>query len=551
MSSLVDRYAELIMGKYGIYNPTIIVYGSNCYGENESDLDVCIFVENQFDNLSELINDTIQFSRSEGIKVDEEVPYENKLIYTYEQVEQILMDSIFINDNGEYQIDDIVKSREFLSSEQMRRRLLINILTTEHRVLYGDTHFVKACEERAWIIILNAIINTYNLQMPVTDSEVLQLMYSNPYTGSHGEWYLGYKQNNERKQIYLENKLHYYLNLYKNKIIKLDSNVNPYLPTPSMISSTSEFYKYMVDYPENKDVWLRKVIASEYGLSEDYIMVTNGAMEAIHILISSFVDDIVAVIEPTFWGYGDRLRKLGKPFCSIMIDENDYPLNLELLCEKFKYIMICNPNNPTLTEIDNDQLEILLGKYPQCTFIIDETLLVFNEKYKSNTAINLMRKYNNLIVVMSLSKISGMCGLRCGFISSNPYNLSRLITKRALYNTNSICQRYFEKYFPIIINCSIQRERIKNNFNEFISKLNKRYIAEIKCTGVVFILVRFKDEVDLKSLEYELDEEGIKIQFIYKSYPMMKGNWIRISAGRREDLLKLATIINKFMEKVV
>ncbi|NLZ33798.1 MAG: hypothetical protein GX889_02590 [Clostridiales bacterium] len=64
-------------------------------------------------------------------------------------------------------------------------------------------------------------------------------------------------------------------------------------------------------------------------------------------------------------------------------------------------------------------------------------------------------------------------------------------------------------------------------------------------------MARFKDEVDLKSLEYELDEEGIKIQFIYKSYPMMKGNWIRISAGRREDLLKLATIINKFMEKVV
>lgn len=219
MKNLTNNYTSLIINKYRNYKPTILAYGSNCYGENTSDLDVCIILNDDFNLYKEIIDDTINFSRYYGIKVDEEIPHENKLIYTYSQVKNIFQRPIFINNNGEFFIKDIEKTTEFLNSETMRKRLLLNIFTTEHNILCGEKDFVKYWENRAWFIMLDTIYHTYKLPLTATDEEVLNLMYKNPFTGNEGEMYLGYKKNDKRKHNYLTRKLHFYNEKYKNTVI--------------------------------------------------------------------------------------------------------------------------------------------------------------------------------------------------------------------------------------------------------------------------------------------------------------------------------------------
>lgn len=546
MKDMVSNYSDMILEKYSIYEPTVIAYGSNCYGENKSDLDVCVLVNQSFDKESNMIEDTVQFSIENGIKIDEEIPYNNKLIFTYKEVDEILKDSPFINNDGKYEIKDIVKTSEFLSSYEMHQRLLLNIFTTENNILCGKRSFVEYCEKRAWKIILEAIYHTYGLDFNVDENELLSLLYQNPVTHNDGEMYLGYKTNNERKMRYLKRQLLLNNKKYINDIINLSENVNPYFPSLCMRTELKDNSDILLDYPENKDIKLRKIIGEFFKLNENYILFTNGAMEAIHILVEHFVDEIACLITPTFWGIADRLRKLNKPFIEIESNQDNLLDNLEECCSNYKYVFMCNPNNPTLTEMGMDDVEYILKKYPKCTLIIDETLMSFRKNVKEKSFINLLRKYNNLVVFMSLSKISGVCGIRGGFVAMNPYHLFKLLTNRALYNTNSLAQRFFEKHFVEIMDCNEEKECISNNFKEFEMKLDKKSIVEILNKETSFVLVRFKDDINVKHLKLYLDKKNVKVMWILNSYPEFKGNWMRISAGRRSDLLNLANLINHY-----
>ena len=107
----------MILTNFGVYNPIIVFYGSNIYNESSSDLDVCLIFNQPVDNQlkQEIINKTIQFQRESLLRIDEEIPFDNKLIYTLNELEDVFIDSPF-RDGDNFKLDEIVKTQEFLSS---------------------------------------------------------------------------------------------------------------------------------------------------------------------------------------------------------------------------------------------------------------------------------------------------------------------------------------------------------------------------------------------------------------------------------------------------
>lgn len=86
---LCQSYYEYILNNYAYLCPTMIFYGSNIYDSNSSDLDVCILVNNISEKeKKDIILQTIRYHEENGLKLDEEVPYENKLIYTIFEVKK-------------------------------------------------------------------------------------------------------------------------------------------------------------------------------------------------------------------------------------------------------------------------------------------------------------------------------------------------------------------------------------------------------------------------------------------------------------------------------
>lgn len=203
LNKICKEYVDLIFNSYGNIDPTIIFYGSNIYNASSSDLDVCIVCnENVDEYVDDIIMKTLRFHKKNNLRVDEEIPHKNKLIYKISEIKKMLNSNPFYK-NGIYNIPDIEKTSQFLSSTDMKTRLLLNILTTDHKII-GDDSMIKTFENQAWDIILDAIIGFNNLKT-YDAQEILNLLYKNKYTGSEGEMYLGYKKNYIEKEEYLKN----------------------------------------------------------------------------------------------------------------------------------------------------------------------------------------------------------------------------------------------------------------------------------------------------------------------------------------------------------
>ena len=203
MNIICKKYVNMIKEKYSDIIDTIIIYGSNIYEGNLSDLDVCIIVQNiTHREKRNIINDTIKFHLNNGLKLDEEIPFSNKLVYSLNDIDNAITDSPFY-DNGKILINRIKKTKSFLNSEEMKNRLIINILTTDH-VVIGKS--VSEYEKRAFKMIIDVIINYFKLSNPNVD-DILRHMYKNEYTGDEGEMFLGYKTNHPDKEKYLVKKI--------------------------------------------------------------------------------------------------------------------------------------------------------------------------------------------------------------------------------------------------------------------------------------------------------------------------------------------------------
>ena len=96
----------------------------------------------------EIKNLTIEFQKQHKMNLDEEVPYSSKLIYTDADVEYMLRNTPFKNINGVYRITPIEKTAEFLSSKEMKYRLLLNILTTRSLLLQRDSQKINIYKQK-------------------------------------------------------------------------------------------------------------------------------------------------------------------------------------------------------------------------------------------------------------------------------------------------------------------------------------------------------------------------------------------------------------------
>lgn len=207
MNKLCKNYSKMVLTNFKELNPIIIFYGSNIYNESCSDLDVCLIFSEKLNSeiKQKIIDKTILFQKSFNLRIDEEIPFDNKLIYTVNELQDVFSDSPF-RDGQNFKLDDIVKSEEFLSSSVMKKRLLINLLTTDHKVVNDKNKQIKKFEHMAWQEILLMLKNVFNTDLTSVDN-VLDHLYVNPITHYGGEMHLGYKLANPNKRKYLKNKV--------------------------------------------------------------------------------------------------------------------------------------------------------------------------------------------------------------------------------------------------------------------------------------------------------------------------------------------------------
>ena len=332
-------------------------------------------------------------------------------------------------------------------------------------------------------------------------------------------------------------------------ILNFAENRNVFMPSYEMKKSMEEAIKHVYEYPDCKNTEIKKSLSNYFNIEPEYYAVTKGSLEGINFMARLFCEKRVALFEPTFWGFKDSLiRNEAKSINVQELDNNlDYNIkNLYKISSNTDLIYLCNPNNPTLSYVDKKELIKLISTNPNCHFLIDETMLVFDEKFEEKTLYKEVENLNNISVIISFSKLFGIGGLRTGLIFSNKNIISK-INKLSVPFSIGIIEQYA---LPVALSNkrAVQESliKIKKNKDILINDL-KEMNCRIIDRNTNFILVEFKKN-DVNDISEYLKTKNIRVANIKEIYPKLVGNWLRISINTFENNKLLIDELKKFME---
>lgn len=185
-------------------NSYVIFYGGSIYKKlSNSDIDLAIVVMERSEALDESLERFIvDLHQRHGLRVDTEVPYSNKLLYAKSDLELALALDCFVNkDESSYMVPRVEKSEAFLSSPEIKARLILNALTTPHE-FWGSARSGASDEIRAGLAITVLSIGLVAKSEFSIDDLESRLIRSED--GDEGELYLGYKTDYEIVKDYLD-----------------------------------------------------------------------------------------------------------------------------------------------------------------------------------------------------------------------------------------------------------------------------------------------------------------------------------------------------------
>ncbi len=204
------------------------------------------------------------------------------------------------------------------------------------------------------------------------------------------------------------------------EIIKLSHNENPFGPSPLALEAVREHSLSINRYPEPHSSTLKAELAEHLELSPDNIFVCAGLVEALDILIRHFIgkDENLIIPKLTFIAYKLLAKVFGVE--TRFSQMKDYKIDIDsiigLYDDQTKVIIIANPNNPTGTIVTEEELITLLESVSPNTFVtVDEAYYEYVSDMDYPNTIELQKKYPNLIVMRTFSKIYGLAGLRVGY----------------------------------------------------------------------------------------------------------------------------------------
>jgi hypothetical protein len=175
-----------------------IIYGSSAFEGTlfESDIDVMIFVDDSFvtkTNIDLLTQKVIYLHKKYKLPIDEEVPFARKLLIPFSFADSVLAGRGFEIEGIKLNVPDIVKSEEFLASNNLLSRLCLNVLTTKCIILSGEFDIFYSYRGMATEFLISLILMNYNW-LPSFEALVDKLYGDGQ---RDGENYLGYKKSAE------------------------------------------------------------------------------------------------------------------------------------------------------------------------------------------------------------------------------------------------------------------------------------------------------------------------------------------------------------------
>jgi len=223
------------------------------------------------------------------------------------------------------------------------------------------------------------------------------------------------------------------------RYIKLNTNENPYPPAPGVMDAiTREAVSQLKLYSDPTIAPLKQAIADCYAIKPENVFVTNGSDEALGFAFLAYADGSHPVTIPDIsYGFYKVFAQLFQVPPKVIPLREDFSLPVEKFCSAGSMVVFANPNAPTAIALPLSEVERIVAFNPEHVVLVDEAYVDFG----GESALSLIDRYPNLLVVRTFSKSRSLAGARIGYAIGNPAlidDLERVRNSFHPYNINRL-----------------------------------------------------------------------------------------------------------------
>lgn len=331
----------------------------------------------------------------------------------------------------------------------------------------------------------------------------------------------------------------------QHKVIKLNTNENPYPPAPKVeeILRTMDADRLRL-YPDPTASVLVNALAKQYEVKPEQVFVGVGSDDVLSLCFLTFFNSEKPILFPditySFYKVWAELYRI--PYECPKVDER-FRIRREDYYRENGGIIFPNPNAPTAIYENLEFVEDILMHNPEVIVIVDEAYIDF----AGESALRLIDKYDNLIVVQTFSKARSMAGMRIGYAISNEKLIRYLNDVKYSFNSYTMNQT--------ALLCGVEAVQDQAYFEENIRKLKdtrewtKEQLSELgfHYTGADANFIFVTHPVcDAKQLFEALKKEGIYVRF-WGSERIEQ--YLRITIGTQKEMETLISFLKNYIKK--
>lgn len=328
------------------------------------------------------------------------------------------------------------------------------------------------------------------------------------------------------------------------RMIKLNTNENPYPPAPGVLRALKEFDTDKLRlYPEPTCKVLVDAIAKNYGLDSSQVFVGVGSDDVLAMIFLTFFNSKKPVLFPdiTYSFYDVWADMLRIPYEVRALDEN-------FLIKKEDYygenggVIFPNPNAPTGILMELSEIEDIIAHNRDVIVVVDEAYIDFG----GVSALPLIEKYDNLLVVQTFSKSRSLAGMRVGYAMGNPKLIRYINDVKYSFNSYTMNQT--------ALALGVEAIRDRAYFEETRQKIidtREWTKKELKALGFAFgdsmsnFIFAAHERIPAKELFEALRKEHIYVRYFSKE---RIENYLRISIGTREEMETFVEFLKNYLQ---
>jgi histidinol-phosphate aminotransferase len=229
------------------------------------------------------------------------------------------------------------------------------------------------------------------------------------------------------------------------EVIKLASNENPFGCSPKAKTAIEAELANISLYPDGGSVELSGVIAKFLGVDTNQLIYGAGSDEIILMIARAYLlpGDETVMASHTFPQYRHNCQIEGAVCVEVPLQDgtHDLPAMLAKINSKTKVVWLCNPNNPTGTLLNHDQVERFLNEVPSSVLVVlDEAYYEYDTSGEYPRSLELLKRFPNVIILRTFSKVYGLASLRIGYGIGHPNVIHTINQVREPFNTSRFGQ---------------------------------------------------------------------------------------------------------------